>query len=115
MSGLDFICKKEGFEVRVYGLIIFLMFKVDGMKFGKIVGGVIWLDLDKMILFEFYQFWVNMDDCDVIKYLKYFIFLSKEEIEVLVEKVEIELYKCEVQKVFVEEMIKFVYGDEMLE
>lgn len=48
------ICKKEGLEVKVFGLIIFLMLKVDGIKFGKIVGGVIWLDFKKILLFEFY-------------------------------------------------------------
>lgn len=96
MSGLDLICKLEGYEVKVFGLMILLLLKLDGMKFGKLVGGVVWFDFEKMILFEFYQFWVNIDDCDVIKYLKYFMFLMKECIDELVMKVEVEFYKCEV-------------------
>ena len=51
------------------------MLKADGTKFGKTAGGAIWLDPKKTSPFEFYQFWLNQDDRDVIKYLKFFYFL----------------------------------------
>ncbi|MFZ2761349.1 MAG: tyrosine--tRNA ligase, partial [Trichococcus flocculiformis] len=77
-AGLDQIRKKEGTEAKAFGLTIPLMLKADGTKFGKTAGGAVWLDPKKTTPYEFYQFWVNQDDRDVIKYLKYFTFLSKE-------------------------------------
>ena len=77
-AGLDLIRKKEGTEAKAFGLTIPLMLKADGTKFGKTAGGAVWLDPKKTTPYEFYQFWVNQDDRDVIKYLKYFTFLSKD-------------------------------------
>lgn len=70
-SGLDLIRKKEGPDAKAFGLTIPLMLKADGTKFGKTAGGAIWLDPAKTTPFEFYQFWVNTDDRDVVKYLKF--------------------------------------------
>ncbi|URN95404.1 MAG: tyrosine--tRNA ligase [Candidatus Pristimantibacillus lignocellulolyticus] len=114
-SGLDLIRKKEGSEAKAFGLTIPLMLKADGTKFGKTAGGAIWLDPNKTTPFEFYQFWANTDDRDVVKYLKYFTFLDKETVESLAEKVQTEPHKREAQKALAEEMTKFVHGDEMLE
>lgn len=114
-SGLDLIRKKEGSEAKAFGLTIPLMLKADGTKFGKTAGGAIWLDPNKTTPFEFYQFWANTDDRDVVKYLKYFTFLSKEEIEELAEKVETEPHKREAQKKLAEEMTRFVHSEELLE
>ncbi|WP_436635598.1 tyrosine--tRNA ligase, partial [Latilactobacillus sakei] len=79
-SGIDMIHKIEGSETEVYGLTIPLMLKADGTKFGKTAGGAIWLDPEKTTPYEFYQFWLNQDDRDVVKYLKYFTFLDEAEI-----------------------------------
>nr|WP_202890460.1 tyrosine--tRNA ligase [Brevibacillus brevis] len=114
-SGLDLIRKKEGSEAKAFGLTIPLMLKADGTKFGKTAGGAIWLDPNKTTPFEFYQFWANTDDRDVVKYLKYFTFLSKEQIEELAEKVQSEPHKREAQKALAEEMTRFVHGEELLE
>ncbi|MCM3632274.1 tyrosine--tRNA ligase [Paenibacillus camelliae] len=116
-AGLDLIRKKEGAdtETKAFGLTIPLMLKSDGTKFGKTAGGAIWLDPNKTTPFEFYQFWANTDDRDVIKYLKYFTFLGKEEIDALAEKVATEPHKREAQKALAEEMTRFVHGEEMLE
>ncbi|PER34952.1 tyrosine--tRNA ligase [Bacillus cereus] len=111
-SGLDLIRKLEGHEAKVFGLTIPLLLKSDGTKFGKSAGGAVWLDPEKTTPFEFYQFWVNTDDRDVIKYLKYFTFLQKERIDELIAKVETEPHKREAQKVLAEEMTKFVHGEE---
>ncbi|PES64086.1 tyrosine--tRNA ligase [Bacillus cereus] len=111
-SGLDLIRKLEGHEAKVFGLTIPLLLKSDGTKFGKSAGGAVWLDPEKTTPFEFYQFWVNTDDRDVIKYLKYFTFLQKERIDELAAKVETEPHKREAQKVLAEEMTKFVHGEE---
>ena len=75
-AGIDLIHKVEGPDTKVYGLTIPLMLKADGTKFGKTAGGAVWLDPKKTSPYEFYQFWINQDDRDVVKYLKYFTFLS---------------------------------------
>jgi len=113
-SGLDLIRKLEGHEAKVFGLTIPLLLKSDGTKFGKSAGGAVWLDPEKTTPFEFYQFWVNTDDRDVVKYLKYFTFLTKERIDELVVKVQTEPHKREAQKVLAEEMTKFVHGEHAL-
>lgn len=114
-SGLDLIRKKEGPEAKAFALTIPLMLKADGTKFGKSAGGAVWLDPNKTTPYEFYQFWANTDDRDVVKYLKYFTFLGKEEIEALAEKVQTEPHKREAQKALAEEMTRFVHGEELLE
>lgn len=114
-SGLDLIRKKEGAEAKAFGLTIPLMLKADGTKFGKTAGGAVWLDPNKTTPYEFYQFWANTDDRDVVKYLKYFTFLSKERIDELAEKVQTEPHKREAQKTLAEEMTRFVHGNDLLE
>jgi tyrosyl-tRNA synthetase len=83
-AGIDLTRKKLGKPV--YGLTLPLITNADGSKFGKTVAGAIWLDPKRTSVYRFYQFWINTDDRDAIRYLKYFTFLSKEEIEVLEKK-----------------------------
>lgn len=85
-SGTDLIHKVEGADAQVFGLTIPLLLKSDGTKFGKSEGGNVWLDPEKTTPYEFYQFWINQDDRDVIRYLKYFTFLSQDEIAELAKK-----------------------------
>ena len=113
-AGIDLIRRKEGPEAKVFGLTIPLLLKADGTKFGKTAGGAIWLDPKKTTPFEFFQFWVNTDDRDVIKYLKFFTFLTKDRIDELAVKVQTEPHKREAQKVLAEEMTKFVHGEHAL-
>ncbi|WP_312469672.1 tyrosine--tRNA ligase [Neobacillus sp.] len=113
-SGIDLIRRKEGPEAKVFGLTIPLLLKADGTKFGKTAGGAIWLDPKKTTPFEFFQFWVNTDDRDVIRYLKFFTFLTKDRIDELAVKVQTEPHKREAQKVLAEEMTKFVHGEHAL-
>lgn len=113
-AGLDLIRKKEGPDAEVYGLTIPLMLKADGTKFGKTAGGAIWLDPKKTSPFEFYQFWLNQDDRDVVKYLKFFTFLDKEAIDELAEKVQTQPEKREAQRRLAEEVTRFVHSEEAL-
>lgn len=91
------------------------MLKADGTKFGKTAGGAIWLDPKKTTPFEFFQFWLNQDDRDVIKYLKFFTFLTQDEISALAEKVATEPHKREAQKTLAREMTHFVHGQKALD
>ena len=80
-AGIELTRKKLGKQV--FGLTLPLIMNTDGTKFGKSVDGAIWLDPKRTSVYKFYQFWINVDDRDVIRYLKYFTFLAKEEIESL--------------------------------
>jgi tyrosyl-tRNA synthetase len=112
-AGLELIRKTEE-EAKAFGLTIPLVTKADGTKFGKTEGGAIWLDKEKTSPYEFYQFWINTDDRDVIKYLKYFTFLSKEEIEQLEKELHEAPEKRAAQKALAEEVTKLVHGEEAL-
>lgn len=106
-AGIDMIHKIDNTEA--YGLTIPLMLKADGTKFGKTAGGAIWLDSEKTSPFEFYQFWLNQDDADVVKYLKYFTFLDKDEIDALEESTREAPEKRLAQRRLAEEVTTFVH------
>src|SRR3974390_2666618 len=86
-AGID-LCRKK-LSRTVYGLTLPLITNADGSKFGKTVSGAIWLDSAKTSVYRFYQFWIRTDDRDVVRYLKFFTFLSQDEIAAL-EKQHIE-------------------------
>ena len=109
-AGTDLIHRMEGQDAKVYGLTIPLLLKADGTKFGKSEGGNVWLDAEKTSPYEFYQFWFNQDDRDVVKFLKYFTFLSHEEIEELAQSVKDAPEKRLAQRRLAEEVTKFVHG-----
>ncbi|MEO3947565.1 tyrosine--tRNA ligase [Gorillibacterium sp. CAU 1737] len=111
-AGLDLISKQSG--NKAYGITMPLITKSDGTKFGKSAGNAVWLDPEKTSPYQFYQFWINTDDLDVIKFLKYFTFLPKEEITRLETAVASEPEKREAQKVLATEMTKLVHGEEAL-
>ena len=77
-AGIELTRKKLGRSV--FGLTLPLITNADGTKFGKTVAGAIWLDPARTSIYKFYQFWIRTDDRDVIRYLKYFTFLSQDEI-----------------------------------
>jgi len=83
-AGIELTRKKLGKPV--FGLTLPLITNADGTKFGKTEAGAIWLDPKRTSVYKFYQFWINTDDRDVIRYLKYFTFLTKERIDELAEK-----------------------------
>jgi tyrosyl-tRNA synthetase len=80
-AGIDLVRKKLGRHA--YGLTLPLITKADGTKFGKTEEGAVWLDPKRTSVYKFYQFWINADDRGVMPYLKYFTFLSHEEIGAL--------------------------------
>ncbi|MBC1520950.1 tyrosine--tRNA ligase [Listeria aquatica] len=114
-AGLDLIRKKQGEDAKAFGLTIPLLTKADGTKFGKTEGGAIWLNPEKTTPYEFYQFWVNTDDRDVVKYLKYFTFLTESEIADLAKQVEQEPHLRAAQKTLAAEMTKFIHSEEALD
>lgn len=114
-SGLELIRKIHPEGSKAYGLTIPLVTKADGTKFGKTEGGAVWLDPEKTTPYEFYQFWINTADADVVKYLKLFTFLSHEEIEQLEKSVEEEAHLRKAQKALAEEMTRLIHGETALQ
>ncbi|WP_059171418.1 tyrosine--tRNA ligase [Bacillus sp. FJAT-27445] len=114
-TGLELIRKMVSEGSKAFGMTIPLVTKADGTKFGKTEGGAIWLDPEKTSPYEFYQFWINTSDADVVKYLKYFTFLSHAEIEVLDKAVQEEPHLRKAQKTLAEEMTRLIHGEESLE
>jgi tyrosyl-tRNA synthetase len=110
-AGMELI-RRSGEEDKAYGLTIPLITKADGTKFGKTASGTIWLDAEKTTPYEFYQFWVNAADADVINWLKYFTFLSKEEISQLENSLQESPEKREAQKALGREVTTLVHGEE---
>jgi tyrosyl-tRNA synthetase len=80
-AGLDLIRRAEGGSA--HALTVPLLTKADGTKFGKTAGGSVWLDPEMTSPYAFFQYWLNSDDADVIKFIKTFSFKSREEIELL--------------------------------
>ena len=91
------------------------MLKSDGTKFGKSAGQAIWLDPEKTTPYEFYQFWLNQQDTDVVKFLKYFTFLSQAEIDQLAQEIADRPHLRLAQKALAEEITRFVHGQAALE
>lgn len=114
-SGLEVIRKTHEEKAKAFGITIPLVTKADGTKFGKSAGGSVWLDAKKTSPYEFYQFWINTSDADVIKYLKIFTFISREEVEALEMSVETEAHLRKAQKVLAVEMTSLIHGDAALE
>ncbi|MZQ81710.1 tyrosine--tRNA ligase [Paenibacillus sp. 5J-6] len=112
-AGLELIGKTT--ESRAYGVTLPLVTKSDGQKFGKTEGGAIWLDANKTSPYQFYQFWLGTADNDVIRFLKYFTFISHEEIERLEVEVQTQPEKREAQKLLAREVTKLVHGGDALE
>lgn len=114
-AGLEFIRRSVDEEnVEAYGLTVPLITKADGSKFGKTAGGAIWLDPEKTSPYEFYQFWYNTDDRDVLRFLNYFTFLSHEELEEIAKETEADPGARIAQKKLAEEMTTFVHGTDAL-
>ena len=101
-------------QKQVFGLTLPLVTKSDGTKFGKTEGGAVWLNAKKTSPYQFYQFWLKVADADVYKFLKYFTFLSIEEIDAIEAKDKASGTKPEAQRILSEEMTRLIHGEEAL-
>lgn len=117
-AGMELIRRSrdlEEDEIDVFGLTVPLITKADGTKFGKTAGGAVWLDPEKTSPYEFYQFWINTDDRDVINFIHYFTFLSEDEIKALEKEVAERPEKRVAQRRLAEEMTRMVHSEEALQ
>ncbi len=108
LSGVELIRKAEG--VAVHALTTPLITKADGTKFGKTETGTVWLDPELTTPYAFFQFWLNTDDADVVRYLKVFSFRSRAEIEELERTVAERPAAREAQRALAYEVTALVHG-----
>lgn len=114
-SGLELIRKLHGNDLWAGGFTVPLFTKSDGTKFGKSESGAVWLDPAKTTPYAFYQFWLNTPDADVIKELKQFTFLSKDEIEALEKSFNEAPHLREAQKALAKELTIMIHGKKAYE
>ena len=109
-AGMDLIRRCTDSES--YCLTVPLITKSDGSKFGKTASGAIWLDSAKTCPYEFYQYWINTPDADVIRFLKYFTFLNEEVIDELEKEMAEAAHLRSAQKKLAYEMTQMIHGEE---
>lgn len=112
-GGIDLARRMYGGQV--FGLTLPLVTKADGTKFGKTESGTIWLDGQKTSPYAFYQFWLNTADADVYKFLRYFTFLSVEEIDAIEEADKAAEGRPQAQSLLASEVTRLVHGEEGLQ
>ncbi len=108
LAGIDLVRRVERKEA--YGMTFTLLTTSEGKKMGKTEKGALWLDAEKTSPFDFYQYWRNIEDSDVIKCLKLLTFLSMEEINKMAELKNEQLN--EAKKVLAYEVTKLVHGED---
>src|SRR2546423_2554564 len=113
IAGIDLIRRLRG--ARAHGLVFPLVTTSSGVKFGKTEAGAVWLDAKLTSPYRFYQFWLNTDDRDVITYLKFFTWLSKEEIDQLEQTVQSSPESREAQRRLAREVTAMLHGETELE
>ena len=111
-AGIELIRRTEGAEAQATTLP--LVTTASGAKFGKSVAGAIWLDPTLTSPYEFYQFWLNVDDRDVGRYLRYFTLLEREEIESLDQATEARPERREAQQMLARDLTTRVHGEDSL-
>src|ERR1051325_6867349 len=112
VAGCDLIRRVDG--GKAHGLVLPLVTTSSGTKFGKTEAGTVWLDPARTSERDFYQFWLNTDDRDVIKYLKFFTFVDRATIEALEKTVDSDPSARAAQRRLAEEVTRAVHGDAAL-
>ena len=111
LGGIDLVRRKE--NKQVYGMTFTLLTTSDGKKMGKTAKGALWLDPEKVSPYEFYQYWRNVDDADVVRLIKMITFVPMEEIYEMEKWEGAELNKAKVRLAY--EVTKLVHGEEEAE
>ncbi|ASK64996.1 tyrosine--tRNA ligase [Brachybacterium avium] len=110
LAGVDLIHKVDGEDV--HALTTPLVTKADGSKFGKSEGGAVWLDAELTSPYAFHQFWLNAADADVVNYLKYFTFRTREEIAELEHATVEASHQRAAQKSLADDLTTMVHGQQ---
>jgi tyrosyl-tRNA synthetase len=109
VAGIDLIRRLRG--AKAHGLVFPLVTSTTGIKFGKTEAGAVWLDPKLTSPYRFYQFWLNTDDRDVMNYLKFFTWLSKEETDELAKSLQAEPEKRNAQRELARQVTRLLHGE----
>ena len=112
-AGVDLIRRVSG--ETAYGLTLPLVTRSDGSKLGKTESGTIWLDAKRTSPYQFYQYWINVDDGDVMRFLKNFTFLSFDDLADLAREVEEKPWERTAQRTLAREVTTLVHGSQATE
>jgi tyrosyl-tRNA synthetase len=112
VAGADLIRRLRG--GKAWGLVFPLVTNAAGTKFGKTEAGTVWLDPQLTTPYRFYQFWLNTDDKDVVRYLKYFTWLGRDEVSELEAALSREPELRSAQRRLAEEVTRLVHGEAAL-
>jgi len=112
VAGIDLIRRLR--SAKAHGLVFPLVTTSSGVKFGKTEAGALWLDANLTSPYRFYQFWLNTEDRDVIDYLKFFTWLSQDEIKELEEAVRAEPETRKAQRELASQVTALVHGETAL-
>src|SRR4029077_20345585 len=107
-AGIELIRKLRA--KKAHGLVTPLVTTASGVKFGKTEAGTIWLDPVRTSPFRFYQFWLNADDRDAVRYLKFFTFMARDEIEGLARATAERPERREAQRALARDVTARVHG-----
>ena len=108
LAGIDLVRRKE--RTTAYAMTCTLLTNSEGQKMGKTVNGALWLNAEKTPVYDFYQYWRNVDDKDVIKCLKLLTFVSIDEIECMEKQEGLDINKA--KKLLAYEVTKLVHGED---
>ncbi len=108
-AGIELIRRTTAAEA--HALTLPLVTTASGTKFGKTESGAVWLDAKKTSPYQFYQFWINVDDRDVGRYLRFFTLLSREDIEALEANLAAHPERREAQRALARDVTTRVHGD----
>ncbi|TVP94739.1 MAG: tyrosine--tRNA ligase [Acholeplasmatales bacterium] len=111
-AGLDLIRKAEGHEAKAYGLVIPLITKEDGTKFGKTASGAVWLDDNRTTPYEFYQYWINLDDTTALARLGQFSLKPLATLESIRKAMADAPHERHAQKALAEELTLLIHGED---
>jgi tyrosyl-tRNA synthetase len=108
-AGIDLVRRVEG--ARAYGVVFPLVTNASGTKFGKSEAGNLWLDPGLTSPFRFYQYWINVDDADAMRYLKFFTLLSAERLDELGQSLATEPQRRAAQRALAEDVTRRLHGE----
>jgi len=108
-AGIELVRRVAG--ARAYGVVLPLITQASGVKFGKTEEGAVWLDAEMTSPFRFYQYWINVEDSDVVRYLSFFTLLEPVEIADLADRVESEPHARAAQRALAADVTRRLHGE----
>jgi len=107
-SGIELIRRVTGKSA--FGLTLPLVTTADGTKLGKTEVGTVWIDADLTSPYQFYQYWINIDDADVIQFIKFFTFFDRKKLAELEDEVATKPWERAAQRELAREVTDYVHG-----